>query len=109
MAAPSYTITSESVCEGHPDKVADLISDTILDTLLEQDPASRAAVETLCKGNRVVVAGEVTTRARVDCTQLVRDTVREGGYKDPAEPFHADGLHVLQAISAQAVDIARGI
>jgi len=109
MAAPTYTATSESVCEGHPDKVADLIADTILDALLAQDPASRAAVEVLCKGNLVVLAGEVTTAARVDYTQLVREVVRQIGYTDPAEPFSADGLHILQAISAQAVDIARGI
>ena len=106
-----HLFTSESVGEGHPDKVADLISDSILDACLEQDSASRVACETLVKDNHVVLAGEITTRAQVDYEKVVRDTIREIGYRTAAddEVFFADGVQVLNFLSAQSPDIAQGV
>jgi S-adenosylmethionine synthetase len=104
-----YTFTSESVSEGHPDKVCDFIADSILDAYLAQDPSSRVACEVLCKGGVVVLAGEITSRALVDHEQVVRGAVQEIGYADPTSPFHADGLQILQFITHQATEISRGI
>ena len=106
-----HLFTSESVGEGHPDKVADLISDSILDACLEQDPASRVACETLVKDNHVVLAGEITTRAQVDYERVVRNTIREIGYRtaEDDEVFFADGVQVLNFLSAQSPDIAQGV
>jgi S-adenosylmethionine synthetase len=101
--------TSESVSMGHPDKMCDQISDAILDALLAQDPASRVACETLTKTGFVVVAGEITTRARVDYEQVARGVVRDIGYTDSAMGFDADTCGVLVAIGQQSGDIAQGV
>jgi S-adenosylmethionine synthetase len=104
-----FLFTSESVSEGHPDKVADGISDALLDAWLDLDPHSRVAVETLVKDNHVIVAGEVTSRAAVDVGGVVRRVIRDIGYTDPARRFHADGVTITNLIGEQAPDIARGV
>lgn len=111
MSTHSFSglFTSESVGSGHPDKVADLISDTLLDAHLAQDPHARVAIETLVKDDTVVVAGEVTSHATVDVSSLVRETVRGIGYTDLANPFHADRLRVINLIGQQSPDIAQGV
>src|SRR5262249_57238069 len=81
--------TSESVSEGHPDKVCDFIADSVLDAFLDADRNSRVACEALCKSNHVVVAGEITSAAHVDVERVVRGAIRTIGYDDPAEPFNA--------------------
>ena len=86
----SYIFTSESVTEGHPDKISDQVSDAILDALLTQDPKSRVACETLIKTGYVNLAGEITTSATVDYAQVVRDTIRAIGYDDSKKGFDAD-------------------
>ncbi|WP_189948684.1 methionine adenosyltransferase, partial [Streptomyces roseolus] len=101
--------TSESVTEGHPDKIADRISDTILDALLAQDPAARVAVETLITTGQVHVAGEVTTSAYVDIPALVRETVLGIGYDSSAKGFDGASCGVSVSIGAQSPDIARGV
>jgi S-adenosylmethionine synthetase len=101
--------TSESVSQGHPDKVCDQISDAIVDAMIAQDPMSRVAVETLCTTGLVVVAGEVTTKAVVDIQTLVRKTIREIGYTDPALGFDADSCGVLVSIHQQSPDISQGV
>src|SRR5213076_1017358 len=98
----SYIFTSESVSEGHPDKVCDYIADSILDAHLASDPASRVACEVLAKSGNVVLAGEITSRSTVDYEAVARQAIRDIGYVDPAEPFHADGVHVTQLISKQS-------
>ena len=105
----NYIFTSESVSEGHPDKVADQVSDAVLDELLKQDPKSRVAVETLVKTGMVVLAGEVTTNAWVDTEELVRRVVRDIGYDDPAIGFDWQSCAVLTAIGKQSSDIAMGV
>jgi S-adenosylmethionine synthetase len=105
----THLFTSESVTMGHPDKVADQISDAVLDAILEQDPKSRVAVETLVTTGQVVLAGEVTTEAYVDAAQIARDTIREIGYTHPDIGFDADSCGVLSAIHSQSPDIARGV
>jgi S-adenosylmethionine synthetase len=110
MTTPRRSIfSSESVTEGHPDKVCDTISDRILDACLAQDPHSRVACETLVKGNLVVVAGEITTNARFDYIEEVRSAVREIGYVHDGSLFHADTCLVVQALSRQSRDIAQGV
>jgi len=104
-----YTFTSESVSEGHPDKVSDFIADSILDAHLEGDPTSRVACEVLVKSGEVVLAGEITSRTRVDYERVAREAIREIGYTDPAERFNADGVRVTQFISTQSPDIAMGV
>ncbi|MGW3226783.1 S-adenosylmethionine synthetase N-terminal domain-containing protein, partial [Streptomyces sp. NPDC001157] len=101
--------TSESVTEGHPDKIADQISDTILDALLRGDPASRVAVETLITTGLVHVAGEVTTRAYVPIAQLVREKILEIGYDSSAKGFDGASCGVSVSIGAQSPDIAQGV
>lgn len=101
--------TSESVSEGHPDKVADQISDAILDALLASDPHSRVAVETLVTTGLAVISGEVTTNAYVDVQELVRDVIREIGYTKPTYRFDADSCGVLVTIHQQSPDIAQGV
>ena len=101
--------TSESVTEGHPDKMCDQISDAILDALLEQDPMSRVACETAITTGRVLVMGEITTKAYVDIQKIVRDTVREIGYTRGKYGFDADTCGVITAIDEQSTDIAMGV
>ncbi|MEX0323206.1 MAG: methionine adenosyltransferase [Puniceicoccaceae bacterium] len=103
--------SSESVGEGHPDKVADFISDSILDACLEQDPASRVACETLVKSNMVTVAGEITTKAKFDYNEVIRAAIREIGYEnaDDDPVFHADEVFINNYLTAQSPDIAQGV
>jgi S-adenosylmethionine synthetase len=103
------TLTAESVTEGHSDKVADYIADSILDAYLAEDPYSRVACEALCKGTHVVIAGEITSRARVDRAAVVRAAVRDVGYADPASSFHATGIEVIDLVSAQGREIANAV
>jgi S-adenosylmethionine synthetase len=105
----SHIFTSESVSEGHPDKVCDFISDSVLDAHIAQDPTARVACESLCKGNHVVLAGEISSRASVDHEAVVRDAIREIGCVDPAERFHADGVHLTILLSRQAPEIGQGV
>jgi len=105
----AYLFTSESVSEGHPDKVADQISDAILDALLERDPKSRVAVETLVTTGLVVLSGEVTTNAYVDVQEIARSVIRDIGYTDPLLRFDADSCGVISAIHGQSPDIAQGV
>lgn len=106
---PTYIFSSESVSEGHPDKVSDYIADSVLDAHLAEDPAARVACEVLCKENTVVLGGEITSRATVDHEGVVRQAIRDIGYTDPDCPFNADGVRVLQFISRQSPDIAQGV
>ena len=108
-AGVTYTFTSESVSEGHPDKVCDFIADTILDAHLEQDPASRVACEVLCKEDRVVLAGEITSDAQVDLDALVRGAIEEIGYTDADQPFRPDAVQILSFLSQQAGEISQGV
>ena len=101
--------TSESVTEGHPDKMCDQISDAILDALMEQDPMSRVACETATTTGLVLVMGEITTKAYVDIQKIVRDTIREIGYTRGKYGFDADTCAVITAIDEQSTDIAMGV
>ena len=107
--ANDYFFTSESVSEGHPDKVADQISDAILDAILAQDPTARVAAETLCNTGLVVLAGEITTNANVDYIQVARNTLREIGYDNTAYGIDYKGCAVLVAYDKQSPDIAQGV
>jgi S-adenosylmethionine synthetase len=104
-----YTFTSESVSEGHPDKVCDYISDSILDACLEQDKQSRVACETLCKSDTVVLAGEITTTASLDFDRIVRQAVKEIGYTDTSEPFCDTTLKLVPIITKQSSQISQGV
>jgi S-adenosylmethionine synthetase len=101
--------TSESVTEGHPDKVADQISDAILDACLEQDPKARVACETLVAPGRVVLAGEITTSAQIDRDAIVRKTLARIGYDDPTLGFDAEHVTVTDHIGEQSAEIAAGV
>ncbi len=105
----TYTFTSESVSEGHPDKVCDFIADSILDAYLEQDPNSRVACEVLCKEDNVVLAGEITSDAQVDLESLVRHAITEIGYVDDDQPFRPDAIRILSFLSSQAQEISQGV
>jgi len=105
----NYSFTSESVSEGHPDKVADQISDAILDSLLAQDPKSRVACETLVKTGMVIIAGEITTDAWVDTEEVVRGVVKEIGYNSSEIGFDYESCAVLNAIGKQSADISQGV
>ena len=105
----THTLTSESVSEGHPDKVCDYIADSILDAYLSQDPASRVACEVLCKDDKVVLAGEITSTAVVDHERVAREAIRTIGYVFDGESFHADRVQVHQFISRQSDNIAQGV
>ncbi len=105
----NFLFTSESVSEGHPDKVADQISDAVLDAILEQDPTGRVAAETLVSTGLVVMAGEITTNAHVDYGRVARDTIRTIGYNDPELRFDADGCAVMVCYGKQSPDIKRGV
>ncbi|WP_269522821.1 methionine adenosyltransferase [Coraliomargarita parva] len=104
-----FIFSSESVGEGHPDKVADYISDSILDACLEQDPASRVACETLVKSNCVILAGEITTNAKLNYEAIVRQAIREIGYVNDDDVFHADKVFISNILTAQSSDIAQGV
>ena len=104
-----FLFTSESVSEGHPDKVADQISDAVLDAILAKDPKARVAAETLVKDNLVVLAGEITTDARVAYTEVPRNTIKQIGYNDPNLGFDAASCTVLIAYGQQSPNIAQGV
>src|SRR6187549_309035 len=104
-----FLFTSESVSEGHPDKVADQISDAVLDAILEHDPTGRVAAETLVSTGLVVMAGEITTSANIDYGRVARDTIRRIGYNDPQLRFDADGCAVMVCYGRQSPDIAQGV
>jgi S-adenosylmethionine synthetase len=104
-----FTFTSESVSEGHPDKVCDYISDSVLDACLAQDPTSRVACETLVKSDTVVLAGEITTNATLDFDKIVRQAVKEIGYTDTSEPFCDTTLKLIQLITKQSNEISQGV
>ncbi|MSZ29873.1 MAG: methionine adenosyltransferase, partial [Actinobacteria bacterium] len=105
----SFTFTSESVTEGHPDKMSDQISDAVLDAIFEQDPESRVACETMCTTGLVVVAGEISTKAYVDIPRVVRDTVRSIGYDRESYGFDGNTCGVITSIDEQSPDIAMGV
>ncbi len=105
----NHIFTSESVSEGHPDKVADQISDAILDACLAQDPESRVACETLCTTDLIVISGEITTSAVVPWAEIARSVVRDIGYNDPEIGFSADNCKIFVCIHAQSPDISRGV
>ena len=109
MAAKELLFTSESVAEGHPDKVCDQISDAILDTLLAQDPESRVACEALIKTGIVVIAGEITSRGHINYGEVARRVIREIGYTSPEVGFDADSCAVLTAVERQSSDISQGV
>jgi S-adenosylmethionine synthetase len=104
-----FTFTSESVSEGHPDKVCDFISDSVLDACFEHDPRSRVACETLVKSDHVVLAGEITTNATLDYERIVRQAVKDIGYTDTSEPFCDTTLKILSLITKQSNEISQGV
>ena len=107
--AKKYVFSSESVAEGHPDKVSDYISDSVLDACLEQDPNSRVACETLVKSNQVVLAGEISTKAKLNYEEIVRQAIREIGYSNDDDVFHADKVFITNNLTSQSADIAQGV
>jgi len=109
MKKGRYLFTSESVSEGHPDKMCDQISDAVLDAMLEQDPNSRVACECLAKTGFVLIAGEITTKGYVDIQKVAREVIREIGYDDPEYGFDCDGCGIITSISEQSPDIAQGV
>ncbi len=109
MSNGNFLFTSESVTEGHPDKIADHISDAILDAILEQDPNARVACETLVTTGLAVVAGEITTTATVNYKQIIRDTIHEIGYNDASFGYDANTCSVIDAIGTQSPDISQGV
>jgi S-adenosylmethionine synthetase len=109
MSARSFSFTSESVTEGHPDKIADQISDSVLDAVLTDDPGGRVACETLVTTGLVVVAGEITTDTYVDIPRLARERLREIGYTRAKFGFDADTCGVIVALDEQSADIAQGV
>jgi S-adenosylmethionine synthetase len=107
--AKSFVFSSESVGEGHPDKVADLISDSVLDACLAQDPNSRVACETMVKSNIVILAGEITTKAKFNYEEVVRAAIRDIGYTNADDVFHADQVFINNYLTAQSPDISQGV
>jgi len=107
--AEKFIFTSESVSEGHPDKIADQVSDSILDAILAQDPKARVACETLVTTGMVVIAGEITTNAVINYSEIARSTIREIGYTDSEMGFDADTCAVLVSIDRQSPDISQGV
>jgi len=107
--ANSFVFTSESVSEGHPDKVCDQVSDAVLDVLIKDDPGSRVACETLVKNNLVMVAGEITSETRLEVEKLVRDTVLEIGYDDDELGFNGHSCEIENRLTEQSPDIAQGV
>src|SRR6202451_560835 len=104
-----FIFSSESVGEGHPDKVCDTISDYVLDACLAQDKNSRVACETYAKANLVVVGGEITTKAKLDFNAIARQAIRDIGYTHDDDVFHADKVLILNAVTSQSPDIAQGV
>ena len=104
-----FIFTSESVSEGHPDKMADQVSDAILDAILAEDPHARVACETLFKTGMAIIAGEITTTAKPDYEQIIRETIRGIGYTSSEMGFDADSCAVLSAIGVQSPDINQGV
>ncbi len=109
MSDAKFLFTSESVTEGHPDKIADQISDAVLDAILEQDPEGRVACETLVTTGLAVIAGEITTNARVNYKQIVRETINDIGYNDASYGYDCNTLSVMDAVGTQSPDIAQGV
>jgi S-adenosylmethionine synthetase len=109
LSNANFLFTSESVTEGHPDKIADQISDAVLDAILEQDPTGRVACETLVTTGLAVIAGEITTDARVNYKQIVRDTIHDIGYNDASYGYDSNTLSVMDAVGTQSPDIAQGV
>jgi S-adenosylmethionine synthetase len=109
LSNANFLFTSESVTEGHPDKIADQISDAVLDAILEQDPTGRVACETLVTTGLAVIAGEITTDARVNYKQIVRDTIHEIGYNNASYGYDSNTLSVMDAVGTQSPDIAQGV
>lgn len=109
FARKRFVFTSESVSEGHPDKVCDAISDAILDACLQQDKHSRVACETYVKSNLVLIGGEITTKAKLDYNSIARETIRQIGYTREDDVFHPDRVVIINAITEQSPDIARGV
>jgi S-adenosylmethionine synthetase len=109
MGVGSYLFSSESVTEGHPDKIADRISDTVLDAMLDQDPRSRVACECLVTTGLAMVAGEITTKANVDVPQLVREAIRDIGYTDASMGFDSETCAVIVTLDKQSPDISMGV
>ena len=109
MALKDFLFTSESVSEGHPDKMCDQISDAVLDALIERDPNSRVACESLAKTGMVVVAGEITTRAQISYPEIVRQVIRDIGYTSSDMGFDADTCAILTAVDRQSPDISQGV
>ena len=107
--ASSFLFTSESVSEGHPDKMADQISDAVLDAMLAQDPASRVACETMVNTGLAVIAGEVTSNSEVDLAQTVRNTIKDIGYNSSEMGFDYSSCAVMVTLDKQSVDIAQGV
>src|SRR6202451_927548 len=105
----NFIFSSESVGEGHPDKVCDTISDYVLDACLAQDKNSRVACETYAKANLVVVGGEITTKAKLDFNAIARQAIRDIGYTHDDDVFHADKVLILNAVTSQSPDIAQGV
>lgn len=105
----TYHFSSESVSEGHPDKVCDYIADSILDAYLAQDPNARVACEVLCKEDTVVLGGEITASCLIDHEAIVRQAIREIGYIDPSSAFNAEYVRVLTILTKQSSDIAQGV
>src|SRR6188474_2333394 len=104
-----YLFTSESVNEGHPDKVCDQISDAVLDAVLTEDPDSRVACESLIKTGLVVIAGEITTRAKVHFGEIAKDVIREIGYTSAESGFSTDSCAIVTAVERQSPDISQGV
>src|SRR5512136_770750 len=109
MAMTDFLFTSESVTEGHPDKVADQISDSILDSIIAQDPRSRVACETMVTTGMAIIAGEITTSCYVHMPSIVRETIKEIGYDDSAMGFDWETCAVITSIDKQSPDISQGV
>lgn len=104
-----YIFTSESVTKGHPDKVSDIISDSVLDAYLKEDPTSRVAAETVVKNNTVVLVGEVSSKAQIDTETVIRNAIRSIGYDREELGFSADTAEIILRLDKQSPDIARGV
>ena len=109
MASGTYLFTSESVSMGHPDKLADQVSDGVLDALLAQDPNSRVACETMVTTGVAIIAGEITSKANIDYQSVVREAIRDAGYTDDAMGISADTCAVMVSLDKQSPDIAQGV